>query len=237
MQRPNDISGTVFKRNWFPIYLEYDPINSHVILQNGTIVRIVKINSYSDTALKPGEENDWTVFNTWGLGDDSRIYLLDRIRGKWDSVDLEAKYIKYLQRLKFKHQVNNLGPTEIGVEDKASGIGLIQSVNRMIGTSNYTNKVGEKIDLTGLPKITPIPRGTGQNKPSRALSTAPFCERGQVVIPKNAMWTDEWLDEVCTFSANMTHNHDDQCDPMFDAVHRMLIDAQSVDYDMVVGSN
>ena len=187
--------------------------------------------------MKPEEKNDYTVFSTWGEGEDGRIYLLQRIRDKWDSVDLEEKYIRYLRRLRFVPNVNNLGPTEIGIEDKASGIGLIQAINRMIGTDTFVNKRGEKIDLTGLPNITPIPRGAGQNKVPRALSSAPFAERGKIVVPESAPWIEDWLDEVCAFSGNMTHAYDDQCDPLFDAVHRMLIDSQSIDYDMVVGSN
>lgn len=236
MQRPTGISGAVFERDWFPFYQSYDPVNCEITLADGSKVKIQQINSYSDTALKPGEENDFTVFTTWGMGDDGRIYLLQRIRGKWDSVDLESKFVRYLKRLKFQSQTNNLGPTEIGIEDKASGIGLIQAVNRMIGTNKFTNKMGEKIDLTGLPKITPIPRGAGQNKVPRALSSAPYAERGLVVLPESAPWLEDWLDEVCAFSASMTHSHDDQCDPLFDAVHRMLIDQQTVDYGRVVGN-
>ena len=237
MQRPTDISGTIFKRDWFPLYREYDPVNCWVVLMNGEKVKIQEINSYSDTALKPGEENDWTVFQTWGLGEDGRIYLLERIRGKWDSVDLETNFVRYLRRLRFIANVNNLGPSEIGVEDKASGIGLVQAINKMIGTCDYTNRVGEKVDLTGLPSITAIPRGPTQNKVARAMSAAPFAERGEVVLPESAPWLEVWLDEVCSFSGNMTHSHDDQCDPFFDAVQRMLIEPQIVDYSKVVGQN
>jgi predicted phage terminase large subunit-like protein len=177
------------------------------------------------------------VFTTWGKGVDDRLYLLARMRGKWDSVDLEKNYIRYLKRLKFVPQVNNMGPRLIGIEDKASGIGLIQSINRKIGTNNHTDDRGNKIDLTGLPKITPIPRGAGQNKVPRALSSAPHVERGELVLPENAPWIEEYLDEVCSFSVDMTHSHDDQCDPTFDAVHHMLIGDQAVDYSAVVGQN
>ena len=236
-QRPTSIGGTVFHRDWFTYYTSYDPLMCEVTLSDGSKVKIKYINSYSDTALKPEDRNDWTVFQTWGLGSDGRIYLLGRIRGKWDSVDLEKKYVRYLKRLKFVPQVNNMGPREIGVEDKASGIGLIQSINRKIGTNHHTDDRGNKIDLTGLPKITPIPRGAGQNKVPRALSSAPHVERGEVVLPEFAPWVEEFLDEVCTFSVDMTHSHDDQCDPMFDACHRMLIAGMTVDYGQLVGLN
>jgi len=237
VQRPTSISGQMFKREWFPYYSTYDPVLCQVTLADGSHVQIEHIKSYSDTAPKPEERNDYTVFQTWGKGSDGRIYLLTRIRDKWDSVDLEKNYIRYLKRLKWVSNVNNLGPTEIGVEDKASGIGLIQSINRKIGTDNYTDDRGNKIDLTGLPKITPIPRGPTQNKAARGMSTAPHVERGEIVLPEDAPWIEEFLDEVCGFSVNMTHTHDDQCDPMFDAAHRMLIGDMVVDYARVVGQN
>lgn len=234
-QRPVSIHGKVFRRKWFKYYSHYDPLLSQVVLADGSTISVKTINSYSDTALKPEERNDFTVFTTWGKGVDGRLYLLTRIRDKWDSVDLEKNYVRYLKRLRFVPQVNNTGPTEIGIEDKASGIGLIQSINKMIGTDNHTDNRGNPIDLTGLPKITPIPRGAGQNKVPRALSTAPYVERGEIVLPENAPWVEEFLDEATAFSTDMTHSHDDQCDPMFDAVQRMLISDVVVDYDRIVG--
>ena len=236
-QRPTSISGTVFKRTWFKYYSHYDPLLCQVHLADGSTVKIQSISSFSDTALVPGEQNDFTVFTTWGKGADGRIYLLARIRGKWDSVDLEKNFVRYLKRLKFVPQVNNMGPSLIGIENKASGIGLVQSLNRKIGTNSHTDDRGNVIDLTGLPKITPIPRGAGQNKVPRALSSAPHVERGELVLPENAPWVEEYLDEVCSFSVDMTHSHDDQCDPTFDAVHHMLIGSQTIDYDAVVGLN
>ena len=228
MQAPTSISGSIIKREWFPYYRSIDLVNSKIILENGETVDIDYITSHSDTALKPGERNDFTVFTTWVAGKDGRIYLMTRIKDKLDSVDLEKNFIRYLKRLKYTHGVNNVGIRSICVEDKASGIGLIQSINKKLGNRE------DDYDLTGLPKITPTPRST--DKVSRGLSAAPSIEKGLVVLPVNAPWVDDYQDEVCAFNANMTHKFDDQCDVTWDAVQTMLIDRQTVDYDKLVGN-
>jgi len=194
------------------------------LLEGGVKVRVQYMNSYSDTAMKTGELNDFSVFQTWAKGEDGRIYLLERIRGKWDAVDLEFNYRRYLKRLTFRPGVLNMAPRDIKVEDKASGTGLIQSLNRKIGVED---------DLKGLPKIAGIQRN--RDKVSRAMSAAPEIQKGLVVLPANAPWLEDFLAEVCAFNAAMTHKHDDQLDPMLDAVHEMLIQSTFVDYDDVIG--
>jgi hypothetical protein len=39
-------------------------------------------------------------------------------------------------------------------------------------------------------------------------------ESGAVVLPAHAPWLDDWLDEVCAFSADGSAAHDDQVDSM-----------------------
>jgi predicted phage terminase large subunit-like protein len=231
-QNPTATDSNVLRREWFPTYESFDPIANTVTLLDGTQVQLEYKSSYSDTAMKTAERNDHSVHQYWAKGDDGRIYLIDRVRGKWDSVDLEKIYVRYLKRLVFKQGTNHMGPRKIGVEDKASGTGLIQSINRKIGTV-YKNEDGVEVDLTGLPKITGIQRD--KDKGSRCLSAAPEIEKGLVVLPENAPYLEEMLDEVCGFNLAMTHKWDDQLDPMLDAVHDMLISDPIIDYSQVVG--
>jgi predicted phage terminase large subunit-like protein len=81
------------------------------------------------------------------------------------------------------------------VEDKVSGTGLIQTLRR-----------------EGFPVI-PVQRNN--DKVSRAYDAAPFMESGNVLIHQDAPWLSEFLDEVSSFPAGA---HDDQLDPMFDAI-------------------
>lgn len=223
-QRPDSPDAQMLKRPWFKGYESFDPINSRVTLLDGTYVQITHKKSFADTAMKIKERNDFSVFQTWGMGSDGRIYLLDLIRGKWEAPTLTKKYKKYLKRLRFKAQVNNMGVREIYVEDKASGTGLIQTINNDIMTDE---------DLVGLPKVIGLQRNI--DKVSRAHSAAPKIEAGKVVLPENAYWLEDFLAEIDAFNAAMTHRHDDQIDPLLDAVHNMLIENSFIDYTDVVG--
>ena len=82
------------------------------------------------------------------------------------------------------------------VEDKVSGTGLIQTLRR-----------------EGLPVIA-VQRN--KDKISRGYDAAPFIETGNVVLPQDAPWISDFLAEVAAFPSGA---HDDQLDPMFDAIN------------------
>jgi predicted phage terminase large subunit-like protein len=82
------------------------------------------------------------------------------------------------------------------VEDKVSGTGLIQTLRR-----------------EGIP-VVPVQRS--KDKISRGYDAAPFIESGNVALPEDAPWLSDFLAEVASFPAGA---HDDQLDPMFDAIN------------------
>jgi predicted phage terminase large subunit-like protein len=86
------------------------------------------------------------------------------------------------------------------VEDKVSGTGLIQTLRR-----------------EGIP-ILPIQRN--RDKVSRAHDAAPFIESGNVLLPEFAPWLSDFLAEVAAFPNGA---HDDQIDPMFDAIREVQV--------------
>jgi predicted phage terminase large subunit-like protein len=81
------------------------------------------------------------------------------------------------------------------VEDKVSGTGLIQTLRRE--------------------GIAVLPMQRDRDKISRGHDAAPFVEAGNVLLPQDAPWLSDWLAEAEAFP---TGAHDDQLDPMFDAV-------------------
>jgi predicted phage terminase large subunit-like protein len=81
------------------------------------------------------------------------------------------------------------------VEDKVSGTGLIQTLRR-----------------EGVP-VLPVQRD--RDKLSRAYDAAPFVESGNVLLPETVPWLSDFLGECETFPSGA---HDDQLDPMFDAI-------------------
>ena len=86
------------------------------------------------------------------------------------------------------------------VEDKVSGTGLIQTLRR-----------------EGIP-ILPIQRN--RDKVSRAHDAAAFIESGNVLLPETAPWLSAFLAEVAAFP---TGAHDDQLDPMLDAIREVQV--------------
>lgn len=149
---------------------------------------------YADTAQKTGQENDYSVFECWGRSETGQAVLIDLQRGKWEAPDLlneaRAFWLKH-------HAARVPGPLRaMKVEDKVSGTGLIQTLRR-----------------EGIP-ILPIQRN--RDKVTRAYDAAPFIESGNVLLPEWADWLDGFVGEAEAFPSGA---HDDQLDPMFDAIH------------------
>lgn len=147
---------------------------------------------FADTAQKTKEENDYSVFQCWGRAVSGEAVLLDQIRGKWEAPELLVQARAFW--LKHKADVS-CALRSMMVEDKSSGTGLVQTLRR-----------------EGIP-VLPVQRGN--DKVSRAHDTAPFVESGNVMLPMDAPWLSDFLAEVVAFPGGA---HDDQLDPMFDAV-------------------
>ena len=183
MQSPTPAGGGIFKREWWKFYTVKPKIKYRVI--------------YADTAMKTKEQNDYSVFQCWGLGEDGRIYLLDLIRGKWEAPQL----LQTAKAFWDKHKTTAGSVLrQMMVEDKASGTGLIQQLKQM-----------------GIP-IKGIPRNI--DKITRMYDGAPQVEVGNVVLPSGVEWLSDFLHEV-----DMAPNgkNDDQIDPMLDAISDMLV--------------
>jgi predicted phage terminase large subunit-like protein len=81
------------------------------------------------------------------------------------------------------------------VEDKVSGTGLIQTLRR------------EHLPVIAIQR--------NNDKTSRAYDAAPAIEAGNVALPSDVSWLSDLLEEIESFPAGA---HDDQLDPMFDAI-------------------
>jgi predicted phage terminase large subunit-like protein len=161
---------------------------------------------YADTAQKTKEANDYSVFQCWGRSLHGQAVLLDQIRGKWEAPELLTHARAFWQ----KHKTGQGTLRAVKIEDKASGTGLIQSLKR-----------------EGCPVIS-IPRGV--DKLTRAMDSAPFVQAGQVLLPQEAPWLSEFLSEAAAFPKGA---HDDQLDPMMDAITDILGGGE-VDYSQIL---
>lgn len=182
MQQPAPAGGGIFKSEWVKHWSVLPEFEYRII--------------YADTAMKTGEQNDYSVFQHWGKGRDGKIYLLDMIRGKWEAPQLLRQSIAFWEKCKHSHSgvLRKLKP-----EDKASGTGLIQQMKQ-----------------AGIP-VEGIPRS--KDKITRAYDTAPQVEAGNVLIMPGGDCLSDLLHELTNFP---NANFDDTVDPLMDAVQDML---------------
>jgi len=159
---------------------------------------------FADTAQKTKERNDFSVFEEWGLGDDGRIYLLDLIRGRWEAPELQKRAIAFWAKCRSR-DVEKYGQVrEMVVEDKSSGTGLIQTL--ILPPYN----------------IPVVPRERDRDKLTRVMDGLPYIEAGCVCIPEDAPFTSDFISENESFTADDSHDFDDQIDPEMDAIDDML---------------
>lgn len=155
---------------------------------------------YADTAQKTAERNDYSVLECWGYSG-GKIYLLDLVRGKWEAPELERRAVEFWA----KHlAIESAGALRsMIVEDKASGTGLIQKIQ----------SVGQ---------IPVIAQQRNRDKYSRIMDVLSYIEAGLVCLPASAPFTSDFVDECESFTSDDSHSHDDQIDPMIDAINDML---------------
>lgn len=182
-QRPASVEGALFDMDCLREWDELPEIDYYCM--------------YADTAQKTAEKNDYSVIQLWGKGARG-IYLVDQIRGKWESPDLEANAKAFWAKWSSMPDIYLRG---MKVEDKSSGTGLIQSLSRK-----------------GIP-IEPIQRN--RDKYTRGLDAAPWIKVGMVYIPAEAHFKLNLVTELQIFDGLGT-GHDDQVDPMMDAIADML---------------
>ena len=158
-QQPASPEGNLVKMAWFNRYDD----------QPGREQYEAVVQSW-DTAMVPGEGNDYSVCTTWGiLG--QRLYLLDIFRQRLNYPDLRRAVVK----LKKDFQV-----TMVIVERAGSGISLYQD-----------------LDSTGEKWIFHL-RPDG-DKASRLAHQSAKIEAGMVYLPEKALWLAAFESELAAF--------------------------------------
>lgn len=161
LQRPVPVDGNMVRRQWLKTFCLDDLVqeDDDYIVQSW------------DTALKAGENNDYSVCTTWLVrGQD--YYLVDVLREKMEFPQL-------CQRAKDHSKFYDV--EYVLVEDKGSGKSLIQELKADRGT------------------IYPIAIEPEGDKKTRMYSETPAIERGQVFIPDEAEWLSAFMRELLAF--------------------------------------
>lgn len=147
---------------------------------------------FADTAQKVKEQNDYSVFQCWGYTETGQKYLIDQVRGKWEAPELLVTARSFWNK---HYAIRDSNLRSMNVEDKVSGTGLIQTLSR-----------------EGIPIIA-IQRNT--DKITRAYDAAPIIESRNVYLPAHSEYLSDFMAEASVFPFG---KHDDQIDPMMDAV-------------------
>jgi predicted phage terminase large subunit-like protein len=190
----NDPDGNAISRFVFNAQYMQEPRT-----MGGNLITYRKI--YADTAQKMAERNDYSVFECWGYGEDRKIYLLDMLRGKWEAPDLTRRAVEFWN----KHSAikENGALRKMVIEDKSSGTGLIQEIKR-----------AHNIPIE--------PRERNKDKLTRVMDAVGWIESGHVCVLNDSPFLSDFITECEAFAADDSHKHDDQIDPMCDAIMDML---------------
>jgi predicted phage terminase large subunit-like protein len=187
-QKPIVAGGEVIKTEWFKYYTSYQDIHFR------------KIIITADTAQKKKEHNDYSVFMACGVLENG-LYVLDIIRGKWEAPELKTNADAFWH--KWSRGLNGVHCSAFYVEDKSSGTGLIQQIQRE----------------SAIPVIA-VPRT--KDKLTRVEDNLPYIESGRVFLPVSPEYgfNPVFLSECESFARDMSHPHDDQIDTLCDAIEK-----------------
>ncbi|HNC04417.1 MAG TPA: phage terminase large subunit, partial [Agitococcus sp.] len=182
-----------------PIIVGGELIKGEWFKRYTTLPKLEYKKIFVDTAQKKGKHNDYTVFECWGYAD-GNIYLIDLVRKKMEAPELRRTANDFWN----KHaQSDNGRLREMLIEDKASGTGLIQDI-----------KAHDKIPIKAIQRNT--------DKLTRVQDVLTYIENGYVFIPENASFVSDFIAECEAFTADDAHDHDDQIDPLCDAIDNMI---------------
>ena len=175
---PTVTGGNLFKDDWWEWYTKLPPIKYKFIT--------------ADTAQKVKTQNDWTIFQCWGYSIDGKICLLDKFREKLEAPELRREAEIFYR----KHNTPRLNVDDpvlrgMYIEDKSSGIGLLQELKRK-----------------GL-KVVEVPRHT--DKYFRAEDAVPYIESGRVVLNTEIPGIGNLTKEAREFPAGEFDDDIDTC--------------------------
>ena len=182
-QEPVMLGGGIIKREWFRFYDKIDD------------TRYKKIYITADTAIKTQEWNDFTAIGCWGITIGNHLRLLDMVHGKFEIPELQTTMLAFWE--KWRTGIGNCKCCKIIIEDKASGMQLIQQLRRQGG-----------LPIVG---VTPL-----KDKLSRVYDILPQIAAGNVELPENEnnAISKTLLAETDAFSEDGSHKHDDIVDMM-----------------------
>lgn len=191
-QRPSPAEGGLIKRDWFKLLESDKPLPKIMFV----------LQSY-DTAFTEKTQNDPTAATTWGIINTEKgkaVVLLDCWKDHLGYPELRKKmYEEY----KSKYGDKDKSVDAVLIEEKGSGISLIQDLRRA-GVPIHSYNPGRA------------------DKVTRVHAVAPIIESGRVYLPESKKnpghppaWVDPLMHELLAFP---NAEHDDMVDSLTQAL-------------------
>lgn len=188
-----NIKQTIGSRDWEALYQQRPAASEGEIFKREWWQRYQEapklkwIMQSWDTAFKKGAENDYSVCTTWGVSNKG-YYLLDCWKGKVEFPELKRTVINIAAKW---------NPRAVLIEDKASGQSLIQ-------------------ELKSNTKLSILPISVDSDKLTRAYAVTPMIEAGNVYLPEESTWVQDFIDECAVFPNGV---NDDSVDSLTQALN------------------
>lgn len=143
-----------------------------------------------DATFKDGKDNDYVAIQVWGKTG-ANMYLVDAVKRHLNMPDTVREILRL--RAMYPKCLSTL------IEDKANGSAIVQVLRH---------------DIAGIIPITPE-----GGKVARVNAVSGAIESGNVYLPRNKPFTDEFVEECAAFPRG---SHDDQVDAMSQALNRLI---------------
>jgi predicted phage terminase large subunit-like protein len=160
LQEPLPATGKMLKDHW----LRY--VDVLVVPQPGDQI----IQSW-DTAMKAGDDNDYSVCETFRVRNKNEYYLIDVFRDRLEFPALVKKVVDLAGRFR---------ANAVLIEDRVSGTSLIQEAKHR--------------GVQGVIGVEP-----SADKLSRVMTQTPKLEAGSLILPRSAPWLADFVGEYLAF--------------------------------------
>ena len=139
-----------------------------------------------DASFKDGKDSDYNAIGVW-VKEGPNYYQVDLMRKK-------AGFLETLEIIRYFY--GRYRPDAVLIEDKANGPAIIDALRKEVDGVIPVNPEGGKV--------------------ARAMAVQPLFEGGNVLIPKFALWREDFLNEVNSFPRGL---HDDMVDETTQALN------------------
>lgn len=159
-----------------------------------TLPKMPRIIMSIDAAFKGEENSDFVAIQTWGKSG-INAYLLDRLKRRMDF----PTTLRAIETMRRENARRGYDVSGIFIEDKANGSAIISMLRQKIPGIIAVNPQGGKI--------------------ARVNAISDYIQAGNVWLPKDEAWVEEYIEEWAAFPKGKT---DDEVDCTSQALNKLF---------------